>query len=147
MHCGYILQKRRYHTWYQNGKKGTWTFEGWDKTGEFVIDENTTITGSWTFKADPVKPTDPSNPETDKPGTPGTPGTSDTVNSGQPETPETIDPDSIKQRIENKRTNAAAGVIPKTGDVMSTSLYVGAMALIGSALLALAMGLKKYKTQ
>ena len=34
-----------------NGEKvpGAWTFTGWDKTGDFVISADTTITGSWIF--------------------------------------------------------------------------------------------------
>ena len=59
----------------KDGKKGTWTFSGWDKTGEFDIDGNTVIKGSWTFKADPdpVNPKDPTNPK--DPGNPKDPTT------------------------------------------------------------------------
>ncbi|WP_148138280.1 LPXTG cell wall anchor domain-containing protein, partial [Olsenella sp. HMSC062G07] len=69
-------------------------------------DGDATITGSWTFKAEPVNPEDPKNPGAKKPS-----------------------------------------VLPKTGDAMSTSFYVCGMALIGSALLALALGLKKNNNQ
>ncbi|MBY0585075.1 SHIRT domain-containing protein [Murdochiella sp. Marseille-P8839] len=33
----------------QGDKKGAWTFNGWDKTGELAVDENTVIKGSWSF--------------------------------------------------------------------------------------------------
>ena len=34
-----------------NGEKvpGVWTFTGWNKTGDFVISADTTVTGSWAF--------------------------------------------------------------------------------------------------
>ena len=40
-----------------NGEKvpGTWTFTGWDKTGDFVINADTTITGGWRFTPAPAK--------------------------------------------------------------------------------------------
>ncbi|WP_143803036.1 SHIRT domain-containing protein [Olsenella urininfantis] len=89
----------------KDGKKGTWTFSGWtDPNNGTMGDGDATITGSWTFKAEPVN-------------------------------------------SENERTNSRASVLPKTGDAMSTSFYVGAMALIGSALLALALGLEKNNNQ
>ena len=38
------------------GKKGdvpgTWSFSGWDPTGEITVEGNTTIKGSWTFETE-----------------------------------------------------------------------------------------------
>lgn len=33
----------------KDGKKGTWTFNGWDKTGDLVLNEDTLIKGTWSF--------------------------------------------------------------------------------------------------
>ena len=112
----------------KDGKKGTWTFSGWtDPNNGTMGDGDATITGSWTFKAEPVNPEDPKNP-----------GAKDS---------ETKKPGSVNKNTGNEGTNSRASVLPKTGDAMSTSFYVCVMALIGSALLALALGLKKNNNQ
>ena len=107
----------------KDGKKGTWTFSGWtDPNNGTMGDKNATITGSWTFTEEPAKPEHPMNPGTAQPG-------------------------SINGNTGNKGTNSSANVLPKTGDATSAPFYVGVMALIGSALSALALGLKKNNNQ
>lgn len=70
----------------KDGKKGKWTFGGWDKTGEFDIEDNTVIKSSWKFKAKPVNSQDPRNPtDSNKPTNPGrnggnSPKTGDNLN-------------------------------------------------------------------
>ena len=47
----------------KDGKKGTWTFSGWtDPNSGTMGDVGVTITGTWTFQAQPVDPKDPLNP-------------------------------------------------------------------------------------
>ena len=107
----------------KDGKKGTWTFSGWtDPNNGTMGDKNASITGSWTFTEEPAKPEHPMNPGTAQPG-------------------------SINGNTGNKGTNSSANVLPKTGDATSAPFYVGVMALIGSALSALALGLKKNNNQ
>ncbi len=106
----------------KDGKKGTWTFSGWtDPNNGTMGDGNATITGSWTF-AEADNPKDPKNPGTVTPG-------------------------SVNENTGNKRINSPAIVVPETGDAMSTSFYVCVMALIGSALSALALRLRKNSDQ
>ena len=106
----------------KDGKKGTWTFSGWtDPNNGTMGDGDATITGSWTF-TEAAKPKDPKNPGTAKPG-------------------------SVNGSTGNKGANSSANVLPKTGDATSTPFYVGVMTLVGSALLALARGLKKNNNQ
>ncbi|OFQ99960.1 SHIRT domain-containing protein [Alloscardovia sp. HMSC034E08] len=105
----------------KDGKKGTWTFSGWtDPNNGTMGDQNATITGSWTFKVEPANPKDPQNP--------GMPG-------------------SVNKNTGHKKVNSRIRALPKTGDPTSTSFYVGVIALIGSALLALALGHKKNNNQ
>ena len=107
----------------KDGKKGTWTFSGWtDPNNGTMGDKNATITGSWTFKAEPVNPKDQKKPGTVKPG-------------------------SVNKNTGHKKVTSRVSVLPKTGDTTSTSFYLGVMALTGSALLALALGLKKNNNQ
>ena len=107
----------------KDGKKGTWTFSGWtDPNNGTMGDKNASITGSWTFTEEPAKPEHPMNPGTAQPG-------------------------SINGNTGNKGTNSSANVLPKTGDATSAPFYVGVMTLIGSALSALALGLKKNNNQ
>ncbi|WP_143764939.1 SHIRT domain-containing protein, partial [Collinsella vaginalis] len=106
----------------KDGKKGTWSFSGWtDPNNGTMGDGDATITGSWTF-TEAANPKDPKNPGTAKPG-------------------------SVNGSTGNKGANSSANVLPKTGDATSTPFYVGVMTLVGSALLALARGLKKNNNQ
>ena len=107
----------------KDGKKGMWTFSGWtDPNNGTMGDKNASITGSWAFTEEPAKPEHPMNPGTAQPG-------------------------SINGNTGNKGTNSSANVLPKTGDATSAPFYVGVMTLIGSALSALALGLKKNNNQ
>ncbi len=103
------------------------------KAGDTAEGEKDGKKGTWAFSGW----TDPNN---------GTMGDGDaTITGSWTFTEEPANPKDPKNPGTAKPSSA--NVLPKTGDATSTPFYVGVMTLIGSALLALARGLKKNNNQ
>lgn len=114
---------------------GTWTFEGWDADEKQVIEGGVTFTGTWTFKADPVKPV-PDHPSVKPPKIPASATATKTPVASATENTETATLDAATAPSVKSSTPVTASTASSSDDSALRAVLAGG---IGTSSVALAM--------
>lgn len=127
---------------------GIWTFKGWDKTGEFEVTEDTTITGTWEFEKKEVAP-EPENPETPdvpEPENPDVPENPENPNAPDPDSDSSVvppvdaddndgDSDAVAEEepeVKQLATKSEMNSLPQTGDKEALAFGLGLLSMIAA---------------
>ena len=113
----------------KDGKKGTWTFEGWDAEDGFTLEADITVTGTWSFKADEtVTPGGDTGDDGEKPGgDQGGSGTGDDKPSGGQ------GGNAGGNGGSTGNGGTTDGTLPQTGDL--SAIFAGGATALGAAVL------------